>query len=293
MIRSLRLLALLLSFFFASAVANAQSFNGEWLHRNWNALKQVNQGRCIVAEYAEHRYDIAPSAHASKMGGGTGVQTHPGVYAEVTWSTIIGDPAWCVAEGKQLDTVSARTRVWLIRGKEHDDSLIIEGQFDRCLGNGCNDPQMFVGPFQTRFSLKGNALVDVDQDPNSPDMILHRQDWHASHASDATESYRALAQSIARRDATSVRGRMATLNTSTDRVEIVIDQLPRLGPHFGEIVRRICIDCRAVDARGKLLESGVSRMAILVVQADLADGSKWIETAVMQQEPNGWKLFHF
>ena len=180
--------------------------------------------------------------------------------------------------------------MWAVEGYRDKNYARLAGKWDHCLGNGCDHPQLFRDSFTTGLFLEDDGLTDHDEGKDSLTWLFHRADWHNARLAEAEAAYEAMIETIKSGDPEQVRKIYATHRVSPALIEARMAGLPLMRQSLQSIVSRSSIDSRVVDATPSQRALGYDRFAVLLHQANRADGTKLPEIVLLQREGAQWKV---
>lgn len=268
--------------FLAPSPAASETFSGEWIQMNWEGIMPVDGGKCLIAHTSERRYDLNPRAGSPNELYGN--------FVAIDWYTLLRASGPCMLEGQPVQGTQMRARVWALDGYRDNAYARVSGKWDRCLGIGCDNPQLYRQPFTTGLTLEDGGLTDRDEGKDCLSWRFHRAEWHNARVAEVQAANEAMIATALSGTPQQVRQIYATHRIQPGLVDARLADLPLMRQSLQAIVSRSSIDSRVVDATPAQRALGFDRFAVLVYQANRADGTKLPEVTVLQTEAGQWKV---
>jgi hypothetical protein len=154
---------------------------GRWQQTDFLGISVLSE-QCVYASYVTRKLLL----DAPPQGVVSGIYT---TYEQRFWVSNVNNK--CALPDKRTgDAIFQRVRIFPVAiTREGGGALHLDGEFQRCDGDFCDDPNLFRSAFSTRIKIQGDTLVDEAKDINQKMPIVYRKEAAANDvAQDAADT---------------------------------------------------------------------------------------------------------
>ena len=240
--------------------------------------------------FMERRYNLLTRPGSSRELYGTYTAiTHGRLYRNLTGA--------CRMQGQASTApIFATVRTWQVAGFSTGSDARLQGTFDICAGDNCDDPNLLRSGFIFNLHLEDGTLTDRDEaSPAQVRATLHRDAWHQERQQEAITALAGIVSILQTGTREDVRSRLAPGFGDADQVNEFLTSLPIVRTQNRGVASRETMDAHvmAAPASAAAVVPGPvpDQIGVIMQQVNGVDGTKWLEIAFLQRIEGVWKLW--